>query len=157
MDTATIRQLIAENGFFRGLDDASIDFLAANARPRQLAEGHVLFHQGEPADHFYLMRDGHLCLEIPAIEGPALELQDIGPGQLVGWSWLIPPGQWNFQARARTAIDVLEFDGTAVLEHCEAEPRFGFEIARRFSGLMSERLQFARQKMMQAWKPWGFA
>ena len=157
MDTASIRQLIAGNKFFSGLEDTAIDFLAANASPRQLTEGQMLFHQGEPADHFYLMRAGHLSLEIPAIEGPVLELQDIGPGQIVGWSWLIPPGQWQFQARARTAIDCLQFDGKAILAHCEAEPAFGFEIARRFSGLMSERLHFARQKMMQAWKPLGFA
>jgi CRP/FNR family transcriptional regulator, cyclic AMP receptor protein len=159
-DTAAasnIRKTIAENRFFSTLADDSIDFLAANAKQKRLAEGQVLFHSGDPAKNFFLLIKGHLSLEIPAIEGPALDLQDIGPGQIAGWSWLIPPNRWHFQARAHSAIEYLEFDGTAVLAHCEENPRFGYEVVMRFSALMSERLEFARQKMMAAFKPLGFA
>jgi CRP-like cAMP-binding protein len=157
MATNDIRQEIANSQYFSGLADEAIDFLAANATRKQLGEGKVLFHHGDKAEHFYLLIDGHLSLEIPAIEGPSLELQDIGPGKVAGWSWLIPPHIWKFQARARTRIDYLEFDGVAVLAQCETEPRFGYELIKRFSTLMSERLQFARRKMMEEWKPLGFA
>jgi len=157
MTESSLGQLIADSNFFAGLDDSAIDFLAAHAKQRHLDSGQVLFHQGNRAEHFYLLLSGHLSLGIPALEGPALELQDLGPGQIAGWSWLMPPNLWNFQARARTAIEFLEFDGIAILAHCEEDPRFGFELVKRFSALMSERLQFARQKMMQEWKPLGFA
>ena len=153
----SIRQTVAESSFFSGLDDDAVDFLAAHATRRRLDKGQVLFHQGERAEHFYLMLAGHLSLGIPALEGPSLELQDIGPGQIAGWSWLMPPNLWTFQARARTAIEFLAFDGMAILAHCEEDPEFGYELIKRFSALMSERLQFARQKMMQEWKPLGFA
>jgi len=76
-----------------------------------------------------------------------------GPGLMQ----LLPPARWHFQGRARTPIDYLEFDGRAVLARCEANPKFGYQLVRRFSALMSERLQFARQKMMDEWKPLGFA
>jgi CRP-like cAMP-binding protein len=152
-----IQQTIADSQYFSGLADDAIEFLAANAIRKQLGAGKVLFHHGDKAQHFYLLLDGHLSLEIPAIEGPSLELQDIGPGKVAGWSWLIPPHLWKFQARARTAIDYLEFDGAAILAHCEADPRFGYQLIKRFSTLMSERLQFARSKMMDEWKPLGFA
>jgi CRP-like cAMP-binding protein len=157
MPTTNIRQTIAASQYFSGLADDALDFLAANATQKRLGEGKVLFHHGDKARHFYLLQNGHLSLEIPAIEGPSLELQDIGPGKVAGWSWLIPPNIWNFQARARTAIDYLEFDGFAVLAHCEAHPKFGYELIKRFSALMSERLQFARRKMMDEWKPPGIA
>lgn len=157
MPSSSTRQIIADSQFFSALADDAIDFLAANAEHRQLGAGKVLFHHGDPAKNFFFLISGHLSLEIPAIEGPSLELQDIGPGQVAGWSWLIPPSRWNFQARARTDVDYLEFDGPKVLAQCEADPRFGYELIRRFSALMSERLQFARQKMMEEWKPLGFA
>lgn len=157
MTDPSIRQTIASSKFFSGLDDASIDFLAAHARRRAIGSGQVLFHQGDPAKHFFLLLGGHLSLGIPALEGPALELQDIGPGQIAGWSWLLPPNQWNFQARARTDIEFLEFDGVAILAQCESNPKFGYQLVKHFSGLMSERLQFARRKMMEEWKPLGFA
>lgn len=157
MPNTSIKQIIADSKFFSALADDAIDFLAANATTKQLGAGKVLFQHGDPAQHFYLLRDGHLSLEIPAIEGPVLELQDIGPGEIAGWSWLIPPNRWNFQARARTDIEYIEFDGVAVLAHCEADPGFGYQLVKRFSTLMSKRLQFARRKMMDEWKPPGFA
>jgi len=157
MTTNDTRQIITESRFFAGLGDDAIDFLASHAAIRELADGQVLFHHGDEANQFFLILEGHVSLRIPALEGPVLELQDIGPGQMTGWSWLIPPRRWHFQARARTAIRLLEFDGKAILAHCEDNPKFGYELIKRFSALMSERLQFARQKMMQEWKPLGFA
>jgi CRP/FNR family cyclic AMP-dependent transcriptional regulator len=157
MADTSIRQIIADSKFFSRLDAESLDFLAAHAELRKLAEGKVLFHYGDRATQFFLVVKGHLSLEIAAIEGPALQLQDLGPGQIAGWSWLISPNRWNFQARARTPIEYVEFDGTAVYAECENNPKFGYELLKLFSTLMSERLQFARQKMMQEWKPLGFA
>ena len=52
---------------------------------------------------------------------------------------------------------MLELDGAPILARCEEDPRLGYELLKRFSGLMSERLQFARRKMMDEWKPAGFA
>lgn len=157
MSDNSIQQILADSKFFSALPDDALDFLATNAVKKQLPAGKVLFHHGDPADQFFFLLDGHLSLEIPAIEGPSLELQDIGPGMIAGWSWLIPPARWHFQGRARTPIDYLEFDGRAVLARCEANPKFGYQLVRLFSALMSERLQFARQKMMDEWKPLGFA
>lgn len=157
MSDQNIRQIISDSSFFAGLNDSAIEFLSRHSRRRELAAGQVLFHQGSPAEHFYLLLAGHLSLGIPALEGPALELQDIGPGEIAGWSWMLAPNLWNFQARARTAIEFLEFDGPAILAHCEQEPKFGYELVKRFSALMSERLQFARRRMMQEWRPLGFA
>lgn len=157
MNDNNIRQIVGDNDFFAGLEQGALDYLAEHVTRRQLGDGKVLFHQGDKAKHFYLLISGHLSLGIPALEGPSLELQDIGPGQVTGWSWLMPPNLWNFQARARTPIDFLEFDGEAVLQHCDEEPAFGYPLVKRFSSLMSERLQFARLKMMDEWKPLGFA
>jgi CRP/FNR family cyclic AMP-dependent transcriptional regulator len=157
MADSSIRETLGKSRFFSGLDAAALDFLAANAVEKTLDAGQVLFHQGDRADHFFLVTEGHFSLGIPALEGPALELQDLGPGMVVGWSWLLPPNRWTFQARARTKTRILAFDGVAILARCEQDAKFGYELIKRFSALMSERLAFARQKMMQEWKPLGFA
>lgn len=157
MNDKEIRAIIENSRFFAGIGEPATDFLADHAGRLRLAAGKVLFQQGDAAEHFHLLLEGHLSLGIPAVEGPALELQDLGPGEIAGWSWLFAPNRWNFQARARTAIEVLAFDGPAILARCESDPKFGYELVKRFSALMSERLQFARQKMMQEWRPPGFA
>jgi CRP/FNR family cyclic AMP-dependent transcriptional regulator len=157
MDTTSIAQQLAASAFFRDLPTDVKEYLAAHAQLRRLRADDVMFHFGEHASRFYLVVDGHISVEVAAIEGPSLQLQDLGPGMVLGWSWLIPPHRWAFQARAKTALEVIEFDGAAVLARCDAYPRFGYELLKRFSALMSERLHHARQRMIEEWRPGGFA
>jgi CRP/FNR family cyclic AMP-dependent transcriptional regulator len=157
MSDGWIIERLRDSEFFRDLPADARSFLAANAQVRRLGEGEVLFHYGEPARRFYLVADGHVSVEVAAIEGPALQLQDLGPGMVLGWSWLIPPHRWSFQARASTPVELIEFDGEVVLAECEKNPRLGYELLKRFSGLMSERLHHARQRMIDEWRPEGFA
>lgn len=157
MSDQAIRNYLSGHRFFSGLDKDVIDFLAAAAVTRQVERGHVLFRQGTPSDKFYLLKSGRVSVEVPALVGPVLQIQDLGQDQVLGWSWLIPPYQWHFQARVEEDSEIIEFDGRAILAHCEQDPKFGYELFKRFAGLMSERLDAARQKMMDEWNPPGFA
>ncbi len=153
----SIEEYLSAHAFFSGLDDNFMKFLTSSVKKVQIKEGHVLFQQGKPADKFYLVRNGKISVQVPALMGPTLELQTLGEGQILGWSWLIPPYRWNFHARALEDSEVLEFDGSAILARCEEDPKFGYELFKRFAALMSERLDAARQKMMDQWDPPGFA
>ena len=148
---------LSAHAFFAGLNEDYLKFLAEYATEKQIAKGDVLFQQGKAADKFYLVRSGRVSVQVPALVGPVLELQVLGENQVLGWSWLIPPYRWNFVARALEDTVVLEFDGSAILERCEKDPKFGYELFKRFTALMSERLDAARQKMMDQWNPPGFA
>ena len=153
----SIEDYLSSHAFFAGLDDNYIKFLADSATELRIKEGTALFKQGERADKFYLLRNGQLSIQVPALMGPVLEIQSLGKDQILGWSWLISPYRWHFQARAIEASELLEFDGSAILAHCEEDPKFGYELFKRFAALMSERLDAARQKMMDEWNPPGFA
>lgn len=157
MPEQNIKKLVADNEFFSRLAPEYMDFLADHAKIRTISDGEVLFQYGQKADHFYLIATGEVSVGVTAIQGPALELQRLGPGEFIGWSWLIPPYKWSFQARVTAPGEVLEFDGAAVLAQCEQDSRFGYELLKRFSALMSERLDFARRRIMAEWNPQGFA
>lgn len=154
---SSIPEFIAGHEFFAGLSDDFVQLLAEFAVEKQVKKGEVLFQAGKPADKFYLLRSGQVSVQVPALVGPPLELQLLGENQLLGWSWLIPPYHWNFLARATEDTDLLEFDGQAILKRCEEDPKFGYELLKRFTAMMSERLAAARQKMMDQWNPPGFA
>ena len=154
---SNIEEYLSAHEFFKGLEQDFIQFLAENARELTIKEGNVLFQQGKTADRFYLVRAGQVSVQVPALVGPTLELQLLGEDQILGWSWLIPPYRWHFAARSIEDSDVLEFDGSAILRHCEEDPRFGYELLKRFAALMSARLDAARVKMMDQFAPPGFA
>jgi len=148
---------LAAHSFFAGLNEEFLQLISGFATEKRYGKGEVLFQQGKPADKFYLVREGKVSVQVPALVGPVLELQVLGADQILGWSWLIPPYRWNFMARALEDTVVLEFDGTAILARCEQDPAFGYALFKRFTALMSARLEAARQKMMDQWNPPGFA
>ena len=157
MSNQLIQDYLSAHAFFSGLDDNFMKFLSNSATEIKIKQGDVLFQQGERADKFYLLRNGQISVQVPALMGPTLEIQTLGEDQMLGWSWLIPPYRWNFQARAAEDSSLLEFDGSAIVARCEEDPKFGYELLKRFAALMSERLDAARQKMMDEWNPPGFA
>lgn len=157
MTENAIEKELAGHDFFLGLEPSFITFLADCAKTREVGADTHLFRHGSRADRFYLLRKGCVCVEVAAISGPPLRLQRLRPGDMLGWSWLIAPFRWHFQARALEDSEVIEFDGDAVLKRCEADPKFGYELLKRFSGLMSSRLAASREKMMDEWHPPGFA
>jgi CRP-like cAMP-binding protein len=153
----SIAEYLSAHEFFSELSEDVLKFLCECASAREIKKGQILFRQGERADKFYVVRNGRISVQIPALMGPTLEIQALGKDQVLGWSWLISPYQWNFQAKAEEDSELLEFDGTAILARCEQEPKFGYELLKRFAALMSQRLDAARQKMMDQWNPVGFA
>lgn len=157
MTQPSIEEYLSAHEFFAGLDKDSLEFLSSSASERQVEKGDVLFKQGERADRFFLLLGGQVSVQVPALMGPVLEVQNLGKDQILGWSWLIQPYRWSFMARAMADSELLEFDGTAILARCEEDPKFGYELLKRFAALMSERLDAARQKMMDQWNPPGFA
>lgn len=157
MTTESIVQVLAEAPVFSGMSQDFLTRLAKNAHEIEVESGTLLFRGGAPADHFFLLLEGGVSIEIPAVAGPTLQVQRLTPVRVLGWSWLLPPFKWTFNARTTSESRLLEFDGRAVLAQCEQDPAFGYEVIKRFSGLMAERLDAAHRKMMDQWSPPGFA
>ena len=157
MSNPSITEYLSAHEFFSQFSDDVLKFLCECSSTREIKKGQILFRQGENADKFYVVRSGRISIQMPAIMGPALEIQAVDEDEVLGWSWLISPYQWNFQTKAEEDSELLQFDGVAILARCEQEPKFGYELLKKFAGLMSVRLNAARQKMMNEWNPIGFA
>jgi CRP/FNR family transcriptional regulator, cyclic AMP receptor protein len=157
MSNQITAEYLSRHEFFSGLGADALDFLSGCSSTFAIKKGQVLFLQGEMADTFYVVRTGRIAITIPSIMGPSLEIQALGKGQVLGWSWLISPYKWNFQAVSEEDSELLMFDGKTILARCEQDPRFGYELMKKFAALMSKRLDAARQKMMDEWNPAGFA
>lgn len=157
MSNQLTAEYLSDHQFFSSFSESDLKFLCECASKKEVKKGTILFRQGERAHNFYVVRDGRISVQIPAILGPTLEIQSLSKDKIMGWSWLISPYRWNFQTKAEEDSLLLEFDGAAILENCEQDPKFGYELVKKFAALMSQRLDAARQKMMDEWNPDGFA
>lgn len=133
--------------FCAGLPAAAVELLARCAVDQRLRRGEFLFREGEPADRFFLVRRGRVAIEIRT-PVRAVVLDTIEDGDVVGWSWLVPPRRWTFDALAVTDTTALRFDAAGVRAGCEADPRVGYELTLRFVEVMNRRLHSARIRLL---------
>ncbi len=157
MNATEVSEYLANHALFAGLDEQQRAFLADHAEEKHFDDGALVSRQGAPADRFYIVLEGELTVQVPAIAGPTLEVTRLGPDQVLGWSWLIEPYRWHFNALAAGNTRALAFDGSAILTRCEEDSVFGYALFKRFSSLMGKRLEAAQRKMMDQWSPAGFA
>lgn len=146
-DRTKLEADIAAHPFLIGLDAPHIHLLADCALRSHFNAGQVIFREGEIANRFYLIEHGKVALESSTL-GEAVKIDEIGDGDLLGWSWLFPPYVWHFRARALESTAAIFFYGTVLREHCEKDHTLGFELFKRMSAVMLRRLQAARQKLM---------
>ena len=150
-DRSELEAAVTAHPFFIGMSPPHIRLLADCAMRSQFATGQVIFRKGETANRFYLIEQGRVALESSAGDD-VVRIGEVGPGDLLGWSWIFPPYQWHFDARAVEPTTAIFLYGTILREYCEADPALGYELFKRMSEVMMRRLQAAREKLGEAMK-----
>ena len=108
----------------------------------------MLFRTGEPANTFYVIRHGRVALDIHDPRRGTLVIASLGEGEVAGWSWLVPPYQWMFDARAVSPVSAVALDGACLRGKCDQDPALGYALMQRVSHVMYERLQDARMRLL---------
>lgn len=144
MADADIRSYLAQHPFFSGFTGPHLDLVASLATSQRYGTQQRVFKYDTDADRFYVLREGKVGVEIPAVAGEPLRIQTVGNGGVLGWSWLIPPYRWLFDARALAPSDIVVLDGARLRSECENDPKLGYEMMKRFATLMAERLNASR-------------
>ena len=145
----SLKPIVSEHPFLRSLAPAYLDILAECADERGFREGELIFREGDIADRFYLIDQGKVALESQMRPRGLLVVQELGPHDVLGWSWLFPPYIWHFQARAVEATKTLSFNGAHLLVACERDHEFGYDLMKRLAQVLIRRLQ-ATQKQFVA-------
>jgi CRP/FNR family transcriptional regulator, cyclic AMP receptor protein len=158
MKAQDLTEDIMATPLLRGLSDRHIRVLADCACRTHFDQDQIIFRQGETANRFYLIEDGTIQLEATPKSGERrIVVGRIEPGGVLGWSWLFPPYQWQFTARALTQTRALFFYGTVLRENCETDPALGFELLKRMGEEMVKRLQSARRRLLAAEAAAGYS
>lgn len=146
--TELLSKRIQEHPFFHGLPLHTLPTLAAAAMDKKFAAGEVIFNVGEPANRMYLIEKGLVRLSAEDPEGRLVTLQTLGPGQVLGWSWLLPPHYWRFRAEALEPVQSVFLYGSRLREIAESDPAFGYPLMKRIATVVLERLQDVRARLV---------
>jgi len=142
---------IAGQPFFRGMSAGQLEILAECAMPVRFERDERIFREGDPANRFYLILEGEVALECHIKDWGTTLIQTVGPGEVLGWSWLFPPYYWHFDARALQPTKAIFLYGTRLRERCEQDHDFGYELMERTTEVVIKRLQRTRRHLLSVY------
>jgi CRP-like cAMP-binding protein len=141
------QKFLNEHPVFKPLSDDYRARILPHMTESTVSSGDILLREGEPAEHFFVLLDGAVDLFAGLGEGDEQWIQMVGPGEVIGWSWLVPPYRWAFGVRARVDSQLIRFNAVALRDLCDRDPTFGYGTLKRISALMMERLHTVRLRM----------
>ncbi len=148
MPIQTLEPILAEHAFLKGLRHEHVHLLIGCASNVKFAAGDHIFREGAEANHFYILREGKVAIEIPAGHRHGIIIETIGAGDVLGWSWLVAPYRWRFDARVIEPTPAIALDAKCLRAKCEQDHELGFELLNRVLQVVEQRLQSTRMQLL---------
>ena len=147
-----LKGILSEHLFFKNLEARHLELLVGCASNVRFHAGEFIFHQGEEASQFYLLRHGRVSVEMFSTGKGPITVQSLGEGEVLGWSWLVPPYRWMFDARSTELTQAIALDGKCLRNKSEQDHDLGYELLKRFAQIMEERLNATRLQLLNVYE-----
>jgi len=148
----TLERVLSEHPFLNDFPDRHLELVVGCASNVRLAAGQIIFHEGEEANTFYLIRQGKVALQIFSERRGPLTILTLGEGEILGWSWLFPPYRWKFSARTLEPTRVFAIDGQCLRAKAEQDHELGYELLKRFAYVVEDRLEAMRLQLINVYQ-----
>ncbi len=152
MKVEEVAALLRTAPLFADLDEPLLLAVARYGDEARFAPGTLMAHEHAPADRFFVVLAGEVALAEHDGEHGPIYVESLGPGEVVGWSWLMPPYRWHFDVRAVQPVRVIAIEAEA-LRVAMSDEHLGYALMRRFSQVLLERLQATRRRLIEAHEP----
>jgi CRP-like cAMP-binding protein len=133
--------------FLKAFSSDQAEALCLLAREVQFAPGEFILRQHEAADGFYLIETGEVSLEYKLPNKETVLIQKIGPGELLGLSWLFEPYRWEFNAVATSSVTAKFLRAADVRTKCNQDPKLGYKLMEQVARILTDRLQATRHRL----------
>jgi CRP-like cAMP-binding protein len=141
-------KILSEHPFFQGMNTGYLKRITECASLLHFHSGDFIFRQDEEANHLYVILEGKVDVELFSALGGPVVLQEIQKGGVLGWSWLMPPYRWRFDARTVEDVQTVALDAKCLRRRMEEDSGLGMDVLSRFVPVITQRLEFARLKLL---------
>ncbi len=160
-------EILRRYPFFARLAPEQINVLAKMAKEETVETEHIFFREEEDLDHFYLVLEGAVAIvfELPErdvehkisdqfarkLQTRDVVISTVGPGEVFGWSGLVPPHKATAGSKAVTPCRVVAFDCKALLKAFDEDCSFGYIMTQKAAQVIGERLRDLRIESLAAY------
>jgi len=152
-DGRDIVDALSDNPLLGDLPPRHLARIAACCDHVAVDAGARLLGVGEPADHFWVILHGRVDIELHGAARGTLTIDRLGPGEVVGVSWIAAPFRSEFDATAIEPTTAIRVDTTLLRHACDDDHELGHELFRRFATLLRLRLHATRLQLLDLYGP----
>ena len=145
---STLEDILAKHPLFSDLDPNYIQLASERASDVHFNAGDLIFREGDQADSLYLIRQGKVALELSAPGRGSLTIETLEDGDIVAYSWLIPPHRYRFDGRAVKATHAIAMDGAWLRAKCKEDHKLGYEVMYRIATILAHSLDATRLRLL---------
>jgi CRP-like cAMP-binding protein len=142
---------LGKAAIFRDLDTSQLNEILANAYRVEIKRREFLFHQGEPADTFYIILEGNARLTQISPEGCQVTIHYFGPGDVMAIAVVFADAEYPVSAEATSDCVFLAWDKETAVRYMEQYPQLAINsmviVAERFWELQNRYRELATQRV----------
>lgn len=148
MEPPRIADAMADHRFFQPLEPEMRERLAECAEYVKYDKGARILTEGDPANSFFAIQGGRVAVGVHTPHRGLAIIETLQTGDVLGWSWLLPPYRWNFDAVALAPVRAIEFHAQCIRPYLDENPKAAYALVTGIAGVMEERLQSARMRLI---------
>ena len=141
-------ETLVSQPFFDGFNQEQVEFLVGCSANRVFKQDEYLFREGAAANSLYLIREGKVAIETASPSGGALTLATAGRGDMLGWSWIVPPYLHRSDCRALEQTRTVAIDAVCLRDKLETDQSLGFKLLTRVVEVMAQRMSSTRLQLL---------
>lgn len=148
---------LSASWFGAGLSPEAVARLAGIAELRDVAVGTDLTREGVVTEAFSIVLSGRVALRTLVPERGMVTILTVEPGDVVGWSAVVPPHRGTANAVAIEPVRLLELNGERLRALLRSDHALAASVYPRILQAVSRRLSATRLQLLDlfAREEWG--
>jgi CRP/FNR family cyclic AMP-dependent transcriptional regulator len=144
----TLEKILREHPFMKDLEKRHLELITGCASNVVFKPDEFIFREGDEANSFYIIRQGKVIIETYMPEKGPIAIQSREAGDVTGWSWMIPPYRWHFDARAVEMTRAIALDGKCLRGKMDEDHDLGYAFMKKFATIIAQRLEATRIQLL---------
>lgn len=130
---------------FEDLEESHLNIILSHSAIESFPEGKVIFHQGDEANHLFVLIEGAVDLSVKSQDQADFMTSQLQKGgSVLGIPSLIDPFRYNVTAKSLMPTKLLRIEAGHLKKEMEEDLRMGMKIMKKLAFIYFTRLNDLR-------------
>ena len=146
-----LERVLTEHPLLADLRADQLATMAGCVANRRFAAGEFLLREGDRHGQIFLIRAGTVAIETGVPGGAPVTIETLGPGDVLGLSWLTD-AKAHFDCRARDTVIAFVIDQDCLRAKMDRDVELGYALSSSLLELTYERLARLRLQRLDVYR-----